>query len=910
LSARAILAIALGVLLALAPLALRTSQAQQVKYRLSFVLSYLPRGFLWSVVINSTIFGTNYSNIINFYLSPGVYSYVIAYFNGSSGKYLSIRSGVINLNSNYTVFINVYRVDFTAAGLPEGAAYRVYINGTFLIEGTGNLSLWLPEGVYSYNASYYNSSFSQWVPLGHGVFDLNSNKTIQLTAYTVKLWPLGLPPGLEWYVVVNSSLQTPYSTGNITLLLGPGVYSYMAYSFNASTYSTGLFAKGTFAVTGNELVAVPYPTTYALTVLQQGLPSGTPWYLILNGTRLGPFYNSSITLTLRAGVYSYKVLFYYAPLKESVIESEGIIYLGSNEVLTLRPEVYNLTAVAIDESPGVSWSLVINGTTVVNLTTSAVKVLPLPAGVYRYSVIIYYGPLGTYTVASEGIINVTNNSVIQFYAGLYSLTLELQGAPQGIKWYLVLDGKEVASSTLPIITIQLPAGNYSYVVTVYYSPLSTYINVTSGRLFINGSETLVVPFYRYGVDVLFLSKPQNVTWEVLVNGIKVAEGTSQALSFTLPQGIYRVAVVAFLQVPRVNVTLWSSELNLTGNTTITMPVQFYPVSFVPASFPGGSWWLVINNTAVGPLGPQGTTLELLEGVYRVTAVYYDYPLGINVTATSELISVSSSSVLSLQFSAIRQAHVMVTGLPSGVRWELIVNGTVALPFTSAPNATLPLPSTPLVYQLVFSYPGGELREPPALAPAQGPLNIVVMSPVSVLSVALQGLPPGGAWELLVNGTPVTSWLSTGSASAYLASGPASYSILWRSANLTFRGPSGSLRLNGTVNLAVALPTSYAVTFTVPSGVSSWKLYINGTLAAGPTQARNLTVYLPSGSYAYQAVLTSSSGTLRLSGELVVPSQTSLYLGQKRPVVTGSLLAVAAVVVVAVVVAALLFVMRR
>jgi len=144
----------------------------------------------------------------------------------------------------------------------------------------------------------------------------------------------------------------------------------------------------------------------------------------------------------------------------------------------------------------------------------------------------------------------------------------------------------------------------------------------------------------------------------------------------------------------------------------------------------------------------------------------------------------------------------------------------------------------------------------------------------------------------------------------LASGPASYLILWRSANLTFRGPSGSLNLNGTVNLAVALPASYAVTFTVPSGVSSWKLYINGTLAAGPTQARNLTVYLPSGSYAYQAVLTSSSGTLRLSGELVVPSQTSLYLGQKRPVVTGSLLAVAAVVVVAVVVAALLFVMRR
>jgi len=120
---------------------------------------------------------------------------------------------VINLNSNYIVFINFYRVDFTAAGLPEGAAYRVYINGTFLIEGTGNLSLWLPEDVYSYNASYYNSSFSQWVPLGHGVFDLSSNKTIQLTAYTVKLWPLGLPPGLEWYIVINSSLQTPYSTG-------------------------------------------------------------------------------------------------------------------------------------------------------------------------------------------------------------------------------------------------------------------------------------------------------------------------------------------------------------------------------------------------------------------------------------------------------------------------------------------------------------------------------------------------------------------------------------------------------------------------------------------------------------------------------------------------------------------------
>jgi len=165
LSARALLVIVLGVLLALAPLALKTSQAQQAKYRLSFVLSYLPKGFLWSVVINSTIFNISSSNVINFYLSPGVYSYIIAYFNGSSGKYLTIRSGVIDLNSNYTVFINVYRVNFTAVGLPEGTTYRVYINGTFMVEGTGNLSLWLPEDVYSYNASYYNSSFSQWVPL-------------------------------------------------------------------------------------------------------------------------------------------------------------------------------------------------------------------------------------------------------------------------------------------------------------------------------------------------------------------------------------------------------------------------------------------------------------------------------------------------------------------------------------------------------------------------------------------------------------------------------------------------------------------------------------------------------------------------------------------------------------------------
>ncbi len=891
------------LLVALAP---ANASAQQTKYLLRFMLTYLPKGFMWSVAINSSIIETNYSNVINFYLSPGVYSYIVTYFNTSSGKYLTVRSGVVDLTSNYTVMISVFRAQFQPQGLPANVTYRVYVNGTFYVEGSGPTYIWLPADVYSYSASYYNASLTEWVPLGTGTFQLFSNETVPLPAYLVKFWVLGIPPGLMWYLLINSSLQTPYEPGNYSIRMGPGRYVYQLYTYNVSSYSTTLVKTGRFNVSGNETVIIAYPAKYYLTVVQFGLPAGTPWYLTINGTKMGPFTNTSVTLSLPAGVYAYSVSYYYQPLHLNVLETAGVVYLGSNALIALRPHFYNLTVVAFDEVPGLSWELMLNGTPIINMTTSSVGTALVPMGVYRYQVISYYAPLGMYTLAVEGVLNLTSNVTIPFYAGLYTVTFSLEGAQPGAEWGLYIDGKKVASSTLPTITIQLPRGNYTYYVSMYYPALMTYVNVSSGPLLVNQSESIVIPVQSFSVTFYYPTKPPGVTWWVFVNGRGVASGKSQDLTVVLPRGTYNVEVVVSLTLPRANVTVATAVLNVSSNVTLPINRPFYSVVFTPETFPGGEWWLIINGSAVGPLGASGTSLYLLQGAYSVEAVYYVAVLDLNVTVYRGLVTVTSSSPVTVPFTYIREVTFRVSTLLPSVSWRLTLNGTTLGPFTNS-SLTVELPSTPISYQLYFSYPGGALTGPSGVLPATGPVTLLIPSPVSLLELTVQGLPPGGVWTLFINGTKVGNW-STSSVSVYLRSGRATYLIDLRTSNMTFTGPSGTVNLNGTLQMTAALPPTYSVSFRPPAGTVSWSVYINGTLAYGPTNSTTITLYLPAGIYRYQAVVRTSSGTSSYAGVITVPTQTSVSLATSPK--ASTLLVLVGVVVAAVVVAALLFMVRR
>ncbi|MGC9072255.1 MAG: hypothetical protein ACP5HK_06145 [Acidilobus sp.] len=903
------LAIALILVLAIALGAqyLPHAAAQQAKYLLKFMLTYLPKGMLWAVSVNGTI-QTNSSNVISFFLSPGVYSYLVTYFNATSGRYLTVASGTVHLTANYTLVINVFKVDFTQVGLPTSALYKVYVNSTFMVEGSGTLSMWLPQDIYSYSAWYYNSTFSEWVPLGRGILELFANESVSLPAYSVKVWVLGLPPGIEWYMVINSSFETPYEPGNLTLLLGPGVYSYDLYSYNETSYSTTLIRKGTFTISGNETVIIPYPATYNLTVLQVGLPQGTPWYLTVNGTRMGPFTNSSVTLRLRAGVYSYAVSFYYAPLRLGVLEAAGVVYLGSNQQIVLTPHFYNVTVVAFEEAPGLSWELLLNGTPVINFTTSAVRSTLVPSGVYRYEVITYYAPLGTSELVTSGPLVLDQNTTVSFYGGLYTVTFTLSGVPPATPWDVYIDGKKVASSSLPTLTIQLPQGNYTYLVSVYYKDLSSYINVSSGRIYVNSSQTIAVSMRTYSLTLYYSTKPPDVYWQVFINGVRVAGGQSDYLSALLPGGSYHVTVMVELSVPRENMTVASISVNVTSNLTLPVPVSFYSVAVTPQQYPGGVWWLLVNGTLVGPLTSSGVSLDLLQGTYNLTAIYYDAPLRTNVTAASRIIYVASSTAVPLPFTLIRGLTVKISSMPANVSWELVINGTVAVPVTSNASATLPVPSTPLTYSLTFYYPGGKVTPISGTLPSQGPISLVFPTPVSVLYITVQGLPPGGEWLLMVNGSRVGSWRGDASATVYLLSGPASYAILWRTANLTFRGPSGTVNLNGSLQLTVALPQTYAVAFAAPPGMIRWSLYINGTLSMSPTNTQLITLYLPAGFYRYYALVQTSSGAQAFNGTISVPAQTSVRL--VRPSAFPTIGVVAAIIVVAVVVAGLLFIRRR
>lgn len=348
--------------------------------------------------------------------------------------------------------------------------------------------------------------------------------------YVVTFSETGLPAGTNWTVEVY---VTPLSfedrgghfntsrESELTFALPNGTYNFRA--FPANGYDPTPY-RGSFAVNG----ASPPPialhfgraTLYTVTFTETGLPTGTRWGVVLQGSDwcdpsgwwcgwsggVGGGFNSSrtnvLTFRLPNGTYNYTVL--------------GV--------------------------PGFS---------IVGLPNGSVSV----SGASPPPVHVTFAPEPTYrvTFTETGLPKGTNWTVVVAGVGLLAGSMNHRFAR--LEWGRL---RFESTSATPTITFNLTNGSYRYGVL---EVLGFYSNDSFGKFSVVGTSpaTIVVNFTaipQFPVTFCASGLPAGADWGIAIAGVTVAvEGGAQrvaqieaaqteSLTFSLPQGHYVFRVLA------------------------------------------------------------------------------------------------------------------------------------------------------------------------------------------------------------------------------------------------------------------------------------------------------------------------------------------------------------------------------
>ena len=295
--------------------------------------------------------------------------------------------------------------------------------------------------------------------------------------------------------VVSSVTNTAVSAihvgaGPYTVTVDPVIgYVYSAnYAANTITILNGSIA--TEAVT---FVPIP-PTLYPVGFSESGLPSGTSWSVMVNGTQYGSG-AASITLTEPNGTYAFAVVNvsgYRDTPRSGSFAINGSGYSLSVVFTAIPPPLYAVTFVESGLANGTAWGVVLNGTPF-NSTSDWVN-LSLKNGSYPYQVVPVPGYVlsptaGNVTVDGGGVAVPISFTVVP--PARYEVTLQEVGLPVGTNWSVTV-GSIVLEGNGTSLDLNLTNGTYAYTV----GPVSGFTATpTSGEIHMDGSaQNLSVDF--------------------------------------------------------------------------------------------------------------------------------------------------------------------------------------------------------------------------------------------------------------------------------------------------------------------------------------------------------------------------------------------------------------------------------
>ncbi|MGD0588030.1 MAG: hypothetical protein ABSA63_04475, partial [Thermoplasmata archaeon] len=294
----------------------RTVTFSLVNYTITFTGSGLPSGTTWYVNLTDGQSNSSTGSTISFSEPNGTYNYTVATPDKEYAATLaggSFEVSGASVGESVTFYLVTYNVTFTETGLPSGTTW--YVNGTAwgtlsaTVAGTlgTSVSANLTNGTYSVTVASANKT---WGPAYSSPFVVNGGPvsapvTFAEVTYAVTFTESGLPIGTTWYVNLTGG-QSNSSTGTTIGFLEPnGTYHYTVATTDKVYVSSG----GVLTVSGGTVSrTVTFSLlTFTITFTENGLPSGTTWYVNLTGVQSHSSTGSTISFSEPNGTYNYTV---------------------------------------------------------------------------------------------------------------------------------------------------------------------------------------------------------------------------------------------------------------------------------------------------------------------------------------------------------------------------------------------------------------------------------------------------------------------------------------------------------------------------------------------------------------------------------------------------------------------------
>lgn len=459
-----------------------------------FVETGLPEEYqgqlvFWSVTVTASNGSTESAGGLLNTAELGLYSgnYTFTISSGSSdfvpspatGTFI-VRNASVAISVAFSVKPGVYTVAFNGTGLPSNSSFPVA-----LVSGIGPLLM--PDGeslFYVTNGSYNYAigSVTGFVATPWAGTVTVSGGSVEVTIsfapvsdYLVTFSETGLPAGSSWnsfwYVSFGVRDASSYGTSTLAFYVPNGSYGFLVGSYVANMSATP--SNGTLTVNGSDVVqAVVFsliPAYYTVVFTESGLPVGTFWEVVLNGTAERTT-DEVTTFDLPDGSYAYLVIGPSGHRISNRAPSGALTVDGSDlneSFVFVRGATYSIAFSRSGLPKNESWCVTLQGW---NRCTgkASLRFGNLTSGSYSYVVSPMSGQLisarmngaaipltGTLGVATKGL------SVSLQFEYRYAIEFSEVGLPTGTNWSITLKGV-TRWSTNGTIWFSEPNGTYGY----------------------------------------------------------------------------------------------------------------------------------------------------------------------------------------------------------------------------------------------------------------------------------------------------------------------------------------------------------------------------------------------------------------------------------------------------------------
>ena len=181
------------------------------------------------------------------------------------------------------------------------------------------------------------------------------------TSYAVTFTESGLPASTSWTVTLNGTVNSS-TTSSIGFLEPNGNYTYLVSAvsgYNATPTTGYVLVNGTSAGVSIAF-SVAASGQYALTFSETGLPAGSSWSVLLNGTTYSTT-TTGILVMVTNGSYDYQVssVTSYSPVPANGTTTVA----GASKTVSIAfYELYPLAFTETGLPSGTNWSVTLTGT--------------------------------------------------------------------------------------------------------------------------------------------------------------------------------------------------------------------------------------------------------------------------------------------------------------------------------------------------------------------------------------------------------------------------------------------------------------------------------------------------------------------------------------------------------------------